>query len=222
MKYIVIDLEMNPISTKYKQEHHICSQEIIQIGAVLLDEKFQEISSFTTLVKPQFNNRIWKNYEKLTGITTSMVKSAPCFEEALKAFGSWYSHIHDQVQFIQWSTSDQTQMKREIQLKKIQLDSPELSFINEKWADLQAEYVNTLGMDRSISLSDAVMFAGEDFKGHAHDALIDARNTAYVLSVLRDEKKCEKTLHSVIDVFKPKTNCLLGDLFDFSSLCLQL
>ena len=45
MKHIVIDLEMNALDKKFKDERIICGSEIIQIGAVLLDEQYQEIGS---------------------------------------------------------------------------------------------------------------------------------------------------------------------------------
>lgn len=53
MKYVVIDLEMNPIAAVHTAEREICKLEVIEIGAVLLDEKYQEIGSFVTLVKPR-------------------------------------------------------------------------------------------------------------------------------------------------------------------------
>lgn len=60
MKYIVVDLEMNPIAKKYADKAAICKNEIIEIGAVLLDENFQEISSFMTYVRPEYNSEIVK------------------------------------------------------------------------------------------------------------------------------------------------------------------
>ena len=39
MKYVVIDLEMNPIATVHTAEREYCKLEVIEIGAVLLDRK---------------------------------------------------------------------------------------------------------------------------------------------------------------------------------------
>ena len=50
MKYVVVDLEMNWLASKYKIEREFCEREIIEIGAVVLDEKFQEIDKFKTYV----------------------------------------------------------------------------------------------------------------------------------------------------------------------------
>lgn len=58
MKYIVVDLEMNSLAKEYKEERAQCGMEIIEIGAVVLDEQYQEVDSFKTLVKPQFNDEI--------------------------------------------------------------------------------------------------------------------------------------------------------------------
>lgn len=216
MQYVVIDLEMNPIAAEYKEEREISRLEIIQIGAVLLDEKYQEVGDFVTLVKPQYNTRIEKKYEKLTGIETEMVKSSPHFREALNLFFDWCDQIQDEVEIIQWSVNDFTQVSKEIQLKKVSIAEKNRKYIDHGWVDFQAEYGEKLGLERDISLKDAIMYAGEDFCGHQHDALVDARNTAALLGLVRDEERCQKALEHVIEVLKPKQSVSLGEMFDFS------
>lgn len=218
MKYVVIDLEMNPIASVYKEERTTCKLEVIEIGAILLDEAYQEIGNFVTLVKPYFNSRIEKRYEKLTGIKTSMVESAPYFDDALRMFFSWCNSIQDEIQIIQWSDNDFAQISREVQLKNVSLSVQDKKYIDTTWFDFQAEYGHTLGLEHNVSLKGAVMYAGEDFCGHQHDALVDARNTADLFGILHDEAKCQKALQHVIDALKPKNNFSIGDLFDFSSL----
>ena len=46
MYKIFVDLEMHPIPRSLKEERKICTQEIIEIGAVKLNEENEEISSF--------------------------------------------------------------------------------------------------------------------------------------------------------------------------------
>lgn len=220
MKYIVIDLEMNAIAKEYVKESALCMLEVIQIGAVLLDESYQEIGSFVTLVKPQYNVRIEKRYEKLTGIKTGMVESAPCFSEALAMFFQWCDSIPGDSQIIQWSENDYQQICREMELKKISLPDRDKGYMQTSWFNFQKEYGQTLGVDRSLSLKDAVMYAGKDFSGHQHDALDDARNTAELVGIVRDEFRCKKALQHVIDVLNPKKELSLGELFDFSQISL--
>lgn len=222
MKYVVIDLEMNPISATYATERKVCKLEVIEIGAVLLDERYQEIGSFVTLVKPQFNSRIERRYERLTGIKTEMTKLSPYFEEAVNMFFNWCNSISDEIQIVQWSENDFLQFFREIQLKKIFLSSQNQKYMEMDWLNFQAEYGHTLGLERDISLKDAIMYAGEDFCGRQHDALVDARNTAGLLGIVRDETRRQKALQHVIDVLKPRDVLSMGDMFDFSTLLLPV
>ena len=212
---------MNPIAAVHKTERETCKLEVIEIGAVLLDENYQEIGSFVTLVKPRFNSRIERRYEKLTGIKTEMVESAPFFEDALDMFFGWCNRVPDEIQIIQWSENDFVQFSKEIQMKNILLSDQNQKYMDSPWLDFQAEYGHTLGLERSISLKDAVMYAGEDFCGRQHDALVDARNTAELFAIVRDETKCEKALQHVIEALKPKNNLSIGDLFDFSAFSLS-
>lgn len=75
--------------------------------------------------------------------------------------------------------------------------------------------------ESNISLKDAVMYAGEDFCGRQHDALVDARNTADLFGIVRDENKCQKALQHVIEALQPQNNFSIGDLFDFSAISLS-
>lgn len=218
MKHIVVDLEMNEISRKYHEEKAVSKMEIIEIGAVLLDENYTEIGYFKTLIKPQFNERIKPLYENLTGITTEMVQNAPVFEDGLRMFLSWCRSVNDSIQLYQWSDSDLLQITKEMELKKVDLSAEEQSLLVE-WNDFQKEYGNKLMLDRQISLKNAIMYAGLDFVGKEHDALCDARNTGMLLRILRTPELCKEVLDKVIEVLTPKTlSATLGDLFDFGEL----
>lgn len=218
MKHIVIDLEMNSVAKEYKEERVICGMEVIEIGAVLLDEKYQEIGSFKTLVKPQFNNRIEPYYQKLTGISTAMVSNAPVFEDALKMFFSWCDSIKDQICIYQWSKTDMDQILCEIKLKNLILDDQSKKFLVE-WEDFQAEFSEKLNLSNAISLKNAVMYAGVDFEGMQHDALDDARNTATLLKIVRTPSLRKGTLDHVIEALTPKSvSTTLGSMFDFTKL----
>ena len=93
MKHIVVDLEMNKVGKEYRNLG--CTMETIEIGAIMLDENFQEISSFRTYVKPEYNTRITSIVRDLTGITYDMVINAPKFDEAIKMFSNWCLGVDD-------------------------------------------------------------------------------------------------------------------------------
>ncbi|WP_022755844.1 3'-5' exonuclease [Butyrivibrio fibrisolvens] len=216
MKHIVVDLEMNTISGK-SEARNICANETIEIGAVMLDENYKEISSFRTYVKPEYNEGITKKITKLTGITTEMVQSAPLFTEALNMFTSWCLGTGDDVTIYAWSESDFDQIKGEMSLKEYEISDKEQAVLDRKWSDFQAEFDAHLGFEKQVSLKTALDMAGVDFSGREHDALDDARNTAELLFIFKDEALFDKTLRKIKEFMEPKSvGGTLGDMFDFS------
>ncbi len=219
MKYVVVDLEMNPVSAEYRKIHDTGNMEIIEIGAVALDDSYSEIDSFYTYIKPSFNSVIEKKYERLTGITTSMVENAPDFENALNMFIKWCENLNDEIQFCQWSESDLMQIKKEIVMKQY-ITTDREDFLLSEWCDFQHEFGELLGIEKKISLKEALMYAGIDFEGRQHDALYDARNTAVLLATARDEENRKEHFDKIIAAMKPKSenSFTLGDVFDFSKI----
>ena len=71
MKHIVIDLEMNKIA-RSSEARKICKSEIIEIGAVMLDENLQEIGNFRTYVKPESDRDHRRDSSECTGIQRSI------------------------------------------------------------------------------------------------------------------------------------------------------
>ena len=161
---------------------------------------------------------IEKKYEKLTGISTRMVRDAPDFERALHMFFTWFQSMEDYVEIYQWSNSDQRQIKKEMELKQVSLTETEQKY-TFVWNDFQKEFGDKLGLSNQVSLKNAVMYAGIEVDGYIHDALYDARNTAALFRTARDPGICRKALDRVIRVLKPEpAKTTMGELFDFGSL----
>ena len=218
MKHIVVDLEMNNVK-KNNEAKRISRMETIEIGAVMLDDNLQEIASFRTYVKPEYNDVIEKKISNLTGITDDMVANAPKFNEALKMFTNWCLGTGDDVTIYAWSDTDYNQIKGEMILKGYEASEDEKTLLDNKWSDFQKEFDSNLGFERQVSLKKALEMAGIDFKGRAHDALDDARNTAVLLNIFRDEEKFSTTLKKIKEAMEPTPiGCTLGELFDFSAV----
>jgi DNA polymerase III alpha subunit (gram-positive type) len=91
MRYIVLDLEWN----QAYQEKALAVQrqletrlrgEVIQIGAVMLDEKLQICGSFRKTVKPKFYKRIHRHVMRLTGIDQAQIDRGTPLAEAMEHF----------------------------------------------------------------------------------------------------------------------------------------
>ena len=216
MKHVVVDLEMNAIDRKYYQERQYCKMEIIQIGAIVLDEEYKEIGSFSTLVKPQYNSIIESAYQQLTGISTYMVKNAPIFVDALNAFFDWIKGLNDEISVYAWSENDLDQIYNESYLKEYEFSEYEENII-QNWYDFQEEFEEKLNFNYQVSLADALYQVGISFEGQQHNALYDAKNTAHLLSLIRNDDQLDKTFRKIMEK-QEVVHPTLGDLFDFSQL----
>ena len=207
---------MNNIRRR-SEARKICTNEIIEIGASMLDENLWEIGKFQIYVKPEYNDVIVPKISKLTGITNEMVANAPTFSVAFKQFTDWCLNIKDDVMIYAWSNTDHSQVMKEIQLKQYKLSEEEHKLMEHGWTDFQNEFDIHLGFERQISLKLALDMAGIDVNGRQHDALDDARNTAKLLRVFKDEELFDQTLRKIEEVMKPSSlENTLGNLIDLS------
>lgn len=218
MKHIVVDLEMNPI--KHGNEaRKIGTNEVIEIGAVMLDENLNEISAFRTYVKPQLNDGIEKKIRRLTGITNEMVENAPTFSTAFKMFTSWCLGTGDEIKIHAWSDSDYLQIIKEIKIKEYEPSKEEKDIISDNWDDFQEKFDSRLNFEKQVKLSTALEMAGIMFEGKEHDALDDARNTAELLKLFSDKELFNLTLKKIEEIMTPTNiNTSLGSMFDFAAL----
>ncbi|MEM8890039.1 MAG: 3'-5' exonuclease, partial [Bacteroidota bacterium] len=82
MKYIIVDLE----ATCWKKREKGQINEIIEIGAVAIDEAGNELGEFAEFIKPKLNPILSDFCKELTSISQSEIDAAQSFPEVLKAF----------------------------------------------------------------------------------------------------------------------------------------
>ena len=206
MAWVFMDLEMKPVDKQFRRERDICRQEVIEFGAVKLGEDMTETDSFRALVKPALGE-IPPRYAQLTGITNDMVADAAAFETVLADFARWCG---DAETVYAWSGSDLDQLRGEVKMKGI--DFP-LEALAGKWADFQKIFTRAVGLKRELSLEQAVNIANIDFAGHQHDALWDARNTAELYRIYKDEARFQAVIGPLREAVNPKkqTSFTLAD-----------
>ena len=87
MEYIILDNEW--ITTYYKIGSRSFN-ELIEIGAVKLDENLNEISRFTALIRSTFTKKLSSRFQRLTNITTEeMQKNGMTFDQAVDLYTEW-------------------------------------------------------------------------------------------------------------------------------------
>ena len=220
MKYIFIDFEMNPMEHSYKEEREICWMEIIEFGAVMLDEDYKEISHFKEYVRPVYSKRVTANITSLTGISMEQLSGKDHFEDVFRRFVSWCLSYGMDVEVYAWSESDLKQLTKEMKLKQVALDE-DAEYILAHWNDFQKEYDTLVKADSQFSLERALNSVGISFAGKIHDALFDARNTAELFTVTRDEEEFFKLYHYVKKNTskgpKKTSTYSMGEIIDFGA-----
>ena len=175
LKHIMIDLEMNKIKKQYRDDKKLAN-ELIEIGAVKMDDDFNEVDRYQSYVMPDYG-KMDSHIIKLTGITDEKLEGAPRFKDAMQDFEKWIGG--GAVTFYSWSMADIRQFQTESAFKEYQSET--LRKMEKNWIDFQEEYSRLLGIDKRIKLKQAVSSADYDFKGAQHTALADAVNTAEIL-----------------------------------------
>ncbi|MEG1789028.1 MAG: 3'-5' exonuclease [Oscillospiraceae bacterium] len=184
MNYVVVDLEWNQaMSSKSsvfnKLPIHLRG-EIIQIGAVKLDESLQPAEEFQIDVKPVYFKRMHYKVKKLTGFDKERLALGAGFPDAMEEFRAWCG---EDVTFLTWGFDDQGIMEQNIIIHDLDWD-----WI-AAWVNLQLIYnLQTDGDRNQKALSTAMEHFNIEQTRVAHDALGDAYNTGLVCSHLDLEK----------------------------------
>jgi len=181
--YIVIDLEMCTVPEGEKQELYPWKRELIQIGAVRLNDSLEVCDSFMTYVCPEFG-AVDNFIEDLTGISRDETKGAPTASEALQMFNNW---LPDDTVLVTWSDSDEEQLSKEMELKGISI--PRFENILKEYVDCQSTFSEKMDASKNYKLSEALNICGIYSVEGEHDALIDAKNTALLFAKMQREPK---------------------------------
>lgn len=182
-KNVIIDLEMCKVPRSHRRGYGL-SMEIIQIGAVILDESGEIRSKFSSYVRPEFGY-VDSQINRLTGIRQHDVKKAPVLQEVLASFSRWLGD--DPIIMISWSMTDQSQLYSEVKAKGI-VGTGIRAFI-KSWEDCQAIFAEKMDVHRAYSLDYAIKVTDIQMEGKEHDALADACNTAFLYRKMKQEKK---------------------------------
>ena len=158
-----------------KEEPFKMPFEIIQIGAVKLNQSFEIISTFNSFVKPSLYKEIHPFIEELTSITTEMVHDQPLFP---KIYSDFMEFIGDD-DFIMcvWGLDDIKQLIRNIQYHNLNIHNN-----IRKYIDIQHLASKEFNMPKGnkLGLKTAVEFWNIPTENSFHNALNDAVYTAQV------------------------------------------
>ncbi|MCR4684628.1 MAG: exonuclease domain-containing protein [Lachnospiraceae bacterium] len=184
MNYIVLDLEWNQSSGKNDYELPF---EIVEIGAVKLNRKFEIVDRFEELIKPQIYRSMHFMTSKIIHLEKEELESGKPFPEVMQQFLKWCGRNYV---FCIWGTLDLT----ELQKNMCYYGMDELSAGPLKYYDIQKFFSLTYEdgkMRRALEYAVDYLHIQKDIPFHR--AYSDAYYTAKVfIEINRKDPAVEK------------------------------
>lgn len=179
MNYIVFDTEFNQPQPKLFnpnikfKPNRISPFEIIEIGAVKVNENLEIVDTFQSFIDPVIYKRLSPIVSRKTKITKKDLKKGENFAKVMKAFMKW---IGDEYILCTWSDNDIREMKRNCNYH--QIDSTWL----DNYYDIQLHCTKILGLPKhhAIGLRNALQSFQIEEDAAFHRAIDDAVYTAKV------------------------------------------
>lgn len=182
MNYIVLDLEWNqPFSPKSKKRRTTgLDAEIIQIGAIKLNQDQKVQSEIKLTIRPKIYTVLHHQVRRLTGLSKEDLALGFTFPDALELFSQWCGK---NFVFLTWGNSDMPVFRSNMRFYNL----------NNGWFpptyNLQVFFAHQIAKSKDQwSLKRALEHLNIETEGTQHDALYDARNTVKVVTSL-DLKK---------------------------------
>ena len=183
MHYIILDLEWNqPISYQSRAYREVGDRlmfEMIQIGAVRLDDSLNPAEAISIPIAPTHYIRIHPRIRRMTGLDSETLAGAPAFREALEQFAAWCG---EDYALLTWGCDDISVLYQNIEFFQCQ-DIPLSPFYDiQKLFSVEHKLKDRSGLKAAMALTGVA----EDETMAFHNARNDAWYTALVFKTLPD------------------------------------
>lgn len=101
IQYVILDLEWNSV---YSKKHSKFINEIIEIGAVKLDESLRGIDSYSSLIATEIGKNLQKKVIELTHLTNEDISTGKSFCSVMSDFKKWIGNSDTVV--MSWGKCD--------------------------------------------------------------------------------------------------------------------
>lgn len=183
MNYIVLDLEWNQSPGGKEKENPNLGFEIIEIGAVKLNEDFEQTDEYHQYIKPLVYKSLNAHTKEILSVTMeTLKKEGRLFKICAPEFLKWCGE--DSI-FCTWGTMDLSEFQKNMKYYHMEpmADGP------IKYYDIQKLFALAYETDTKVrrSLECAVDYLGIPKYAPFHGALEDASYTSKVLRELRNK-----------------------------------
>lgn len=183
MQYVILDLEWNGAYSKKKKKY---INEIIEVGAVKVNDSIEIVDTFSMLVKPQIGKKISGRVVELTHISNDELSTSN--NTYTHTMGLFKKFAQDCV-VMTWGTTDISTM---MDNNDYYLHNKRLGFLTD-YIDLQVYCQNTMKMSdpgKQMGLETAAQLLGVEYgEDSLHRALDDSILSYKCFKKLYDKDK---------------------------------
>ena len=202
MKYIILDLEWN---TAFVKKTGSFLNEIIEVGAVMTDESFNVVDTFTQIIKPKCAKKLSSKVKKLTHIQNSDLECGKPFAQVMASFRKWIGNGDNVI--CTWGDTD---IRTLVDNFKLFTGASHIPFM-KKYCNLQAYVQNALSATYQPGLAHVAQELGINVDElELHRALADCSLTVRCVQKLDNREllasyihKCNTEFYKKL-FFKPK------------------
>ena len=164
MQYVILDLEWNGTFSR-RLDGFI--NEIIEFGAVKLDEKMNLLATYSEVVRPQIGTRLSGKVKRLTHISSEELEAGIPFTQALSRFKTFLGN----GVLMTWGTSDILAL---MENQRYYTGSDRIPFLTY-YVDLQYYCERQLSYEsgKQMGLSTAAQLLSIDEEGVEHHRALD-------------------------------------------------
>lgn len=165
MNYIIVDLEAT--CWKVREDRR---NEIIEIGAVCVNDKLEVIGKFCKFVKPKNNPILSEFCVELTSISQENVDHADGFPIVVESFQRWINSFGGDYILCSWGHYDRVQFKNDCQLHEVDW------LWTNRHISLKHQYGKIKGQKRPPGMKRALKSEKIPLDGTHHRGIDDAKN----------------------------------------------
>ena len=181
MNYIILDLE----ATCWKDSSNNKQNEIIEIGALKIDQNGNTVSKFSEFIKPKLNPELSDFCKELTTIEQADIDSAEPYNIVIDRFKKWIN-IKEEYILCSWGFYDKKQFAKDC----------ELHGTDKNWLtnhiSLKHQYADIKKLRKPVGMGNALKKEGLKLDGTHHRGIDDARNIAKIFTANFNKWKIKK------------------------------
>ena len=175
MNYVIFDLEWNQCPQGKEKENPKLPFEIVEIGAIKLNEKKEEIGRFQEVIRPLVYRRLHYRTREVIHLEQAELDHARTFSPVVRDFLAWCG---EDCKFVTWGSLDLSELQRNMDYYHIQNPFPKPLF----FYDLQKMFSLLYDDGKSrLSLEQAVEYLEVEKTIPFHRAFDDTYYTAEVM-----------------------------------------